>query len=233
MAAPHLPIPPALIVSGLKREAALFAGPDPVSACGNAAVLRSKFDELADRPLRTVVSFGVCGGLDPTLRPGDIVLGIEVVLDSESVRADPALTQWLERRLISRGERVVRGKVAAVYAPVMTAEDKSALRAATGAVAVDMESFAAGRFAKARGARFAILRAVSDPAERDLPPLVVAAVDPAGGVNVVALIRGLVGSPTQLTGLIAAALDSAAAFRALRRCSRLHGLFAALVPPHL
>ena len=233
MATPRLPMPPALIVSGLKREAALFAGPDPISACGDVAVLRSKFDELADRPLRTVVSFGVCGGLDPTLRPGDIVLGTEVVLDSESVTTDPALTQWLERRLVSSGERAICGKVAAAHEPVLTVEDKSALRAATGAVAVDMESFAAGRFAKACGAPFAILRAVSDPAERDLPPLVVAAVDPAGGVNVVALIRGLVGSPTQLSGLMAAALDSAAAFRVLRRCGRLHGLFAALVPPHL
>jgi hopanoid-associated phosphorylase len=233
MVAPRFPIPRALIVSGLKREAAVFAGPDPVSACGNAAVLRLRFDELADLPLRTVISFGICGGIDPALRPGDIVLGTEVVRYGESVTADPALTQALERRLASGGERAICGKVVAADAPVLTAGQKSALRAATGAAAVDMESFVAGRFAEARGAPFAILRAVSDPAERDLPPLVVAAVDPSGGVNCGALIRGLVGSPAQLSGLIAAALDSAAAFRVLRRCGRLDGLFADLIPPQL
>ena len=91
--------------------------------------------------------------------------------------------------------RVVRGTFAAADAPVLTAEEKSALRHATGAVAVDMESLAAGRFAAARAAPFAILRAVSDPADRDLPRLVLAAVDADGGVNVGAVDRALVRSP--------------------------------------
>jgi len=180
-----------------------------------------------------VVSFGVCGGLDPTLRRGDIVLGTEVVSGGESVTTDAALTQALERRLNDGGERAIRGKVAAADAPVLTAEQKSALRNATGAVAVDMESLAAGRFAKARGAPFAILRAVSDPADRDLPPFVLAAVGPAGGVSVSAVIGQLIRSPGELRGLIAAAVDSAAAFRVLRRCGSLGGLFSDLVPPHL
>jgi adenosylhomocysteine nucleosidase len=233
MAAPPSPMPPALIVSGLKREAAIVAGPDAISACGDGPTLRSRLDELADRPLRMVVSFGICGGLDPTLRRGDIVLGTEVVSGGENVTTDAALTQALERRLSESGERVIRGKVAAADAPILTAKEKSALRNATGAVAVDMESLAAGRFARARGVPFAVLRAVSDPADRNLPPLVLAAVDPAGGVNVGPLIAGLIRSPGELRGLIAAAIDSAAAFRALRRCGRLGRLFPDLVLPHL
>ncbi len=226
-------MPPALIVSGLKREAAIVAGLNAISACGNGPTLRSRLDELADRPLRMVVSFGICGGLDPTLRRGDIVLGTEVVSGGESVPADADLTRALERRLNDGGERAIRGKVAAADAPVLTAVEKSALRNATGAVAVDMESLAAGRFAKARCAPFAILRAVSDPAVRDLPPLVLAVVDPAGGVNLGAVIGKLIRSPGELRGLLAAAVDSAAAFRVLRRCGRLDGLFSDLVPPHL
>jgi adenosylhomocysteine nucleosidase len=222
-----------LIVCGLKREAAVFAGPGALSAYGDGPTLRSKLDELADRPLRMVVSFGMCGGLDPTLRCGDVVLGTEVVSGRESVTPDAALTQALKRRLVEGGERPILGRIAAVDAPVLTREEKSALRNATGAAAVDMESLAAGHFARARGVPFAILRAVSDSANRDLPPLALAAVDPTGGVNIGAVIRELIRSRSQLRGLIAAAVDSAAAIRALRRCSRLGGPFPDLLLPHL
>ena len=222
-----------LIVCGLKREAEAFAGPNALSVCGYGPTLRSKLNELADCPLRMVVSFGMCGGLDPALHRGAIVLGTEVVSGGESVVPDTALTQALKRRLLACGERPIFGRIADSDAPVLTCEGKSALRATTGAAAVDMESFAAGLFAKSRRAPFVILRAVNDPAQRDLPPLALAAVDPAGGVHVGAVIRELIRSPSQLPGLIAAAIDSAAAIRALRRCSGLGGSFPDLLLPHL
>ncbi len=119
----------------------------------------------------------------------------------------------------------------AADAPVLTAGAKSDLRRATEAAAVDMESFIAGQYALKQRIPFVILRAVSDPAERDLPPVVLKAVDPDGGINVRAVIRELIRSPGQLAGLGAAALDSRAAFRALSRCRRLlPGLFLGLGP---
>jgi hypothetical protein len=111
----------------------------------------------------------------------------------------------------------------------LTAAAKAELRRAAGAAAVDMESLTAGRFAAERRIPFAILRAVADLAERDLPPVVLKAVGPDGGVDVLALIGELVRSPGQFAGLRAAALDSRAAFRALKRCrGLLPGLFLGL-----
>ena len=228
MTATSSPTPRVLIVSGLRREAAIAAGPDAITVCGDEPTLRARLAELAGLPVRMVVSFGICGGLDPTLRSGDIVLGTEVVSGRESLVADAALAQALERRFAGLGARVVLGRIAASDAPVLTAEAKAKLRAATGAVAVDMESRIAARLAVARGAPLAILRAVSDPAERNLPPLVLNAIRPDGGANIGAVIRGLVGSPAQLPGLLAAAFDSAAALRALRRCRGIDGLFLGL-----
>jgi len=207
-----------LVVCGLKREAALATGPATIMAFGNAATLQARFVALASRPLRAVVSFGLCGGLDPDLRPGDVVLGSGVVSRDESVPADDALTRALESRLAGAGVRAARRPMAAADAPVTTTAAKRALREKTGAAAVDMESLAAALFARARGAPFAIVRAVSDPAGRDLPPLVLAAVDAGGHVDVGAVIRGLARSPGDLPGLVATAFDSGAAFRALRRC---------------
>jgi adenosylhomocysteine nucleosidase len=111
----------------------------------------------------------------------------------------------------------------------LTAAAKADLRLATGAVAVDMESLIAGRYALERGIPFAILRTVSDPADRDLPPLVLKALDPEGRIDALAVIGGLLRSPGQLAGLRAAARDSRAAFEALKRCrSLLPGLFLGL-----
>ena len=97
-----------------------------------------------------------------------------------------------------------------------------------------MESLTAGRFALERRAPFAILRAVADPADRDLPPLVLKAVDCDGRIDGVAVIGELIRFPGQLAGLIAAARDSRAAFRALDRCrGLLPSLFLSLGLAHV
>ncbi len=174
--------PPAanlLIVSGLKREA-ILAGPACLSICGNAATLQAKLAELADATFVPSGELGLCGGLDPLLRPGDLVMGTEVVSEAGSIIVDKTIMLALQRHLATTSQSVVIGRVVGVHAPVMTARAKADLNSATGALAVDMESQIAGRFALQRGVPFAILRAVSDPAERDLPPLIANAVKPNG-----------------------------------------------------
>jgi adenosylhomocysteine nucleosidase len=218
-----------LIVCGLKREAAILAGPGRTTLCGDAATLRARLAEAASLKPSLVVSWGLCGGLDPRLRPGDLILGTEVVSDEGAFRTDPAVTQSLAQRLGGAGVRVFVERLAASHAPVRTAAAKADLRRATGAAAVDMESLIAGRYAREQHAPFAIMRAVSDPAERDLPPLVLKAVDSDGGINALAVIGELIRSPGQFMSLRAAARDSRAAFEALKRCrSLLPGLFLGL-----
>jgi len=212
----------------------MLAGPSRISICGDATALRAKLAEAAGLQPQLVMSWGLCGGLDSRLRPGDIVVGAEVVSDDGSITTDEAVRSWLARRLIDAGARVVVERLATADAPVLTVGAKADLRRATGAAAVDMESLTAGRFALERRAPFAILRAVADPADRDLPPLVLKAVDPEGRVNVAAVIGELIRFPGQFGGLIAAARDTKAAFRALNRCrGLLPSLFLGLGPAHV
>jgi len=218
-----------LIVSGLKREAAILAGPGRTTLCGDASTLRARLAEAASLKPLLVVSWGLCGGLDPRLRPGDLILGAEVVADEGAVRTDDAVTLSLAQRLGGAGVRVSVERLAASNAPVLTTAAKRDLRRASGAAAVDMESLIAGRYAREQRAPFAIVRAVSDPAERDLPPLVLKAVDSDGGIDAAAVIRELIRAPAQFMRLRAAARDSGAAFQALKRCrSLLPGLFLGL-----
>jgi len=202
----------------LKREAALLAAPHFASACGDAPTLSARLSELqSTSAVALVVSWGVCGGLDPRLRPGDVVVGSEAVSDGERIPIDPLIASSIERRLVGTGARVAVGTMASVSAPVLTPREKKELRGATGAAAVDMESAIAGRFAIARRTPFAILRAVADPADRDLPALVVKAVDPEGRINVAAVILELAREPWQFPKVLAAARDGRAAFAALGR----------------
>jgi hopanoid-associated phosphorylase len=223
-----------LIVSGLRREAAMLAGPDRITVFGDGPTLRGRLSELARLRPSMVISWGVCGGLDPRLRPGDLILGAEVVSAERRVATDKAVTSSLARRLIDAGARVTLERVAGVGAPVSAASAKAELRRATGAAVVDMESVTAAGFALERQSPFVILRAVADPAERDLPPLVLGAVDSDGQIKAAAVFGRLARSPCQLPGLLAAARDSQAAFGALGRCRGfLSGLFLGLGPANL
>jgi hopanoid-associated phosphorylase len=210
-----------LIVSGLRREAAILGGPGRTTLCGDTPTLRGSLAQAASLRPSLVVSWGLCGGLDPRLRPGGLILGAEVVSDQGAVRTDETVTSSLAQRLSSAGARVVVERVAGADAPVLTAAAKADLRRATQAAAVDMESLIAGQYALERGVPFAILRAVADPAERNLPPLVMKAVKSDGEIDARAVIGALIRSPWQVGGLRALASDSRVAFQALERCRSL------------
>jgi adenosylhomocysteine nucleosidase len=223
--------PPAnvLIVCGLKREAAIVEGPERTTLCGDAPTLRARLTEAASLRPSLVVSWGLCGGLDPRLRPGDLILGSEVVSGKGALRTDETVTASLAQRLLGAGARVVVERLAVADAPVATVAAKAQLRRATEAAAVDMESLIAGQYALKQRVPFAILRAVADPAERNLPPLALKAMAPDGGIKIQAIVGELFRSPWQLATLSALAADSRAAFEALKRCrSLLPGLFLGL-----
>jgi adenosylhomocysteine nucleosidase len=223
-----------LIVCGLIREAAILAGPRRTTLCGDAPTLRARLAEAAGLRPSLVISWGLCGGLDPKLRPGDLILGRQVVSGEGAIRTDEAVTASLAQRLVCAGSRIVVERLAAAHAPVLTAVAKAELRHATGAAGVDMESLIAGQYALEQRIPFVILRAVADPAERDLPPLVLKAVRRDGGIKRQAVIRELIRDPGQLASLRALAADSGAAFRALNRCrGLLPGLFLGLGPADL
>ncbi len=218
-----------LIVSGLKREVAILAGGDRRAVCGDAQTLSRRLAEIDTATPRLVISWGLCGGLDRRLRPGDLVVGSEVTSDDERIPTDAAVARALIDRLAATHAQVSLERVANVSKPALTAGEKAELGRATGAAAVDMESLCAGRFARRCNAPFAILRAVADPAERDLPPIAARAVDAEGCVDARAVMTGLLRSPGQIPALGRLARDSRAAFAALERCrGLLPGLFLSL-----
>jgi len=222
---------PILVVTGMAREASCAAGEGLTTICSGAdvAALGAALDALGEAPFSCVVSFGFAGGLDYALRPGDVVVGVEAATDDVRLSAHPRLAEIFTEGFESAGVTIARGAVAGVDRPVMDSAAKMALRDAVGAVAVDMESHVAARFAAARNLPFAIVRAVSDPAARALPPLAASAITPQGGVDLAHILRELRREPAQLADLMRAGADARAAFAALGRCGPLLGPLARLV----
>jgi adenosylhomocysteine nucleosidase len=209
--------PPILVVTGLAREARIASGDGVVviGAGGDPARLRAVLEAGAPSSCRAVVSFGIAGGLDPLLRPGAVVVGSSIVAADGAWPSHPGMTRlWTDRLSIGRA---VYAAIAGVDAPLVAPADKAALRTATGAAAVDMESHVAAAFAAARGLPFAALRVVCDPAERALPPLAAEALRPDGTLDVAAILRSLAARPAQLAALPRLARDAGAAFAALSR----------------
>ncbi len=217
---------PTLLLTGMKREAACAAADGVVALCSgaSAAHLRRSLDALRDQRFGAVISFGLAGGLDPKLRPGDCIVAREVMtIDGARQTADSRLAGLLIDAIDGAGLTPVSGNVVGVDEMAMDVVAKTALRAQTGADAVDMESHIAAAFALDKGAPLAVLRVVADPATRALPPLAAKAITPDGDVDNGYVARELIRAPGQIGALIRTGLDSRAAFSALGRVGPLLG----------
>ena len=206
---------PVLAVTGMKAEAriATGAGVATLSGGGDSARLALLLQGALTRGVKAVISFGIAGGLTPGLKPGTILLARSVDAGDSKFATDP---DWLARLADALPDARI-ADIAGVDHMVVGRDGKAALREATGAVAVDMESHIAGRLAAQHGVPFAALRIVADPAERTLPRAATVGMRPDGSTDVNAVLRALTRSPGDLPGLVRTALDARAAFSALAR----------------
>jgi len=213
-----------IAVTGMAREAAGIEqdGVKAVVSGGDQTRLVERFEAallaLGETRPAGVMSIGLGGGLDPTLRPGDAVLAEAVLAGGRTLRTDPAWT--LRIKTVLPNPRL--GLIAGQDAPVTDPQGRREIFQSTGALCVDMESHTAGRLAEANGLPFAAVRFISDGAERRLPKAALAGLRPDGGVSVAAVIAALALNPFELPGLIRTGIEAEAGFKALfGGCGRL------------
>src|SRR5712671_8029937 len=211
---------PILIVTGLVQEARIAAGPGMAVICSSSdpRQLRALLTVFDPATIRAVISFGVAGGLCPTLKPGDVVVATEVMAGDSRWLAGFALSEELIAGTGLGRRRVVQGGLAGVEEVVAAQAGKAALHLETGAIAVDMESHIAAAYAAEAGLPFAALRVVSDPAGRALPALAMAAIKPNGDIDLRKVLRGVARNPLTLRSLVSTGIDFNRALRSLRGC---------------
>ncbi len=178
--------------------------------------------ELADTGVSALISFGLSGALDPACAPGRLLLPAATVLpNGGTVATDPELLRVLLTRAAVRraelgGTAPLQAVIAGSDGVVGSGEDKAALRRATGAVAVDMESHAVARVARERGLAYAAIRAIADPAQRAIPPTAIAGLARDGTARPLRVVRALMARPQDLPALIRLGRDASAGLATLR-----------------
>jgi nucleoside phosphorylase len=143
-------------------------------------------------------SMGLAGGLDRARRPGDLLLP-DTVLSSSARAYSCPLAAGL--RLALSGAAAHGGVLASVAAPVLTPADKLALFTAAGAVAADMEAAGIAEAAAALGVSWLAVKAVLDPADRAVPPFLLAGTGPDGALRPWALAAAAC-SPGRLRAIL-------------------------------
>ena len=137
---------------------------------------------LEPADLQLVVSAGLAGGLDPSLRCGDVVVD-----SAESVATLPG---------------TIRGRIHSSEVVVATPAQKAELFRQTGALAVDMETAAIRRLAESASVPCIAIRAISDEASDAIDPSVLGLIDSLGRVRPKAVAALLVRRPGSIRHLM-------------------------------
>ncbi len=191
--------------------------------------------QLVDQGATGLISWGCAAGLDPSLRPGALLLPQQILtVEDQLFAVDRA---WHDQLAVTLAWlQPHHGTVVESHQLVATAAEKQALfnrsqseplavRAdqsnSTGPItAVDMESGSIAKVAAENGIPFVAIRTVADPAESNLPNAVVTALEPTGRVNMIKLFRHLLRQPGEIGGLIALGRHFSAAQKNLRCVAR-------------
>ena len=192
-----------------------------LSGVGTGKALSAARWLVASEGATALAAMGVSGGLDPSLRAGDLILPDTVVENGGNEDAawtvDAGCLEIAHSSLAAEGLPVHRGSVVTTPQAALTAEAKQSLFTNRHALAVDMESAAVARAAGESNLPFFVLRAVCDTAERSVSRDLFECLDEDGRVRPFFLLRALFLRPSMAFDLARGRKEFAAALGNLRR----------------
>jgi hopanoid-associated phosphorylase len=206
-------------ITGLAAEARIArrAGFAAHASGGIAVQTFAAAESYLAQGVHTLLSFGIAGALAPHLLPGTLLLPRAVVEEGGTRRmVDAGWRARLADALAAAGLHAEPGDLLGADEAAASRARKAALFAATGAVAIDLESHIVARSAAHAGGSFIVLRAVADPAERDLPRAALEGLDPTGMPAIGRVFHSVLRHPGQILPLIRLAGDTRRALLALR-----------------
>jgi adenosylhomocysteine nucleosidase len=194
-----------------------------ITGMGSSAALMGA-NALINAGATALASWGMAGGLDPSLGAGAILLPTEVLGPDGRIHATES--GWRNRlsAAVATHAAVRGGRLLTSAKAIGSVEDKAELFGSTGAAAVDMESAAIAEVAEQHRVPFIAVRVIVDGAGDVLPRAVTAAADNEGHLQIWRLIGALALAPNELAPLIRLAQRYRAANRTLATIARTGSL---------
>lgn len=197
-------LPHALWEDGLRRGKFSLLTDDVILVhSGAGAENARKAAELAvSRGATQLISWGCAGALAPELKMGDLVLA-DSLLDSNGMQT-PVNALWHQHAKAVLGLHIAAYSGALLNSPhvVSTAQEKQTIHEKTGAIALDMESYAIAQVAQHYALPFLAIRAIADPASMDLPASMSGALTDTGEVAIPKILFSLAKNPQDIPHLI-------------------------------
>ena len=134
---------------GLAFEARIASGPGVVVICRNTeSEVAASLNHAIKRGCRSIISFGVAGGLAPHLRPGNWVVASSII-DAQQTLSDRSV--FGRKRSCEMIPGAEHKPITGVDYAVADPDAKRRMHVETGAATVDMESHLVARLASAHG----------------------------------------------------------------------------------
>ncbi|HEX5478653.1 MAG TPA: hypothetical protein VFY79_02920 [Dehalococcoidia bacterium] len=157
-----------LVVTPMTREARA-AAPDAF-VCGSRHAAARVLAHLDRQPADIVLIAGVCGGLDPSLAPGALILGRRLLAEGKPELTPHTAAFDAARRAMRRARLpFVSSSLLTVDHPIESVAARTDAWNAYGAAGVDMETYDIASALTEHNVRWLALRAVLDPAGFTLP----------------------------------------------------------------
>lgn len=216
------------ILSALPQEAQVITTNsklcEPFAVANGISLVRSGIGErnashgaakLLETGANALLSFGVCGGIDPEIKTGGILIPTVVSNGEESIQTSTNWRTALEKKLEIDG--LISSTLWYTSKPVLDPKDRKTLFDESGAQGIDMESLAVARVAEEAGLPFVAIRVVLDDAFTRLPRLATVAVDEWGELQLSRLLIGILRNPFEVPALMRLAGQLREAVRVLRK----------------
>lgn len=173
--------------------------------------------ELLALNIDALISWGVAGSIDKSLKSGDLLVAHLVITDDKSYSIRDDWVTRLETQFQASSIYSINGSIASIRNICASVEDKNKLCTTTGAIAVDMESAAIAERANANNIDFLVLRAIADEADTGIPEAVIKHTDHLGRPKLVPFIASCLKSPGQIKHLMLLAKGYRQALNTLKR----------------
>lgn len=215
------------VITGLAAEATIFrraarqhtGANAPVVACAGPGYQRAyaAARTVADTGVRGLVSFGIAGGLDRNLAPGDLLIAARVRIAGGDTIATDAAWRTAFGALLEQPITAHSADILSCEAPIAGIAEKAAAMRLHAVVAVDMESGGIAMAAREAGLPLLVIRAIADCAERSVPAAAMAGLTSDGRRRPFRVLGGLLRRPYEFPETWRLGRDSRAAFATLRR----------------